>query len=239
MNKRLVAAVFAVASVGAAHAGMFYDSLLNYSGSYFAPGGATGGSSAITNMIFDDFAVPVQDQGKALSKVNFVIINANSAAIAFRLRFRFYKDDNGGKPGTYINGFSPAYDNIAGLSAYNLSLTGLGAVTLPAGSSKLWMGVTFDANFTTTTVAPKATAAQLNQLGWGLSSSANLGTNSATEAWLSNAPGSYTSSNPACSALGFSNAPSVFSFRVESVPEPSTWLALGLGATVILRRRKK
>lgn len=243
--KKITAALLAVAGAGIANAQLLnvYDSTPNYTGSYFAPGGATSQTSN-TRMVADEFTIDPIFQGKQATKLAFTIINANNAAIHFRGRVRVYSD-NAGAPGLYAFGFSFQLAQTALSASTWTADISANNVFLPAGS-KAWFGITFDSVNTTIAGYTRASTAQINNLGWGLATQGvggnARGTSDVNKAFLSTAPTSGLFDNIAGSNLTFTGNPapaSNFSFGVQAVPEPSTYAAMALGLAVVIRRRRK
>jgi hypothetical protein len=247
--KKLLLATSLVGSVVAAQAQLLnvYDSTANYSGNFFAPGGATSQTSN-TRMLFDDFSFAPIFSGKQVRTLAFTTINNNAAPVSFRARVRVFADDNGGAaPGTYQFGFSFALtQGASSASSWTADVsTTPGGVFMPSVGSKAWFGITFDST-TGTTAFPRASTTQINNLGWGMSTQGDAGggrgQSGIASAFYSTSPTSGLFSNIAGSNLTFSGNPapaSNFSFGVQAVPEPATMAALGLGVAAMIRRRKK
>jgi len=249
--KKLLLATSLVGSVVAAQAQLLnvYDSTANGTGSFFAPGGATSQTSN-TRMLFDDFSFAPIFSGKQVKTLAFTTVNANTVGVGFRGRVRVYADDNGGAaPGTYQFGFSFSLGQAANTATTWTADVTSANVFMPSIGSKAWFGITFDsaANVTIgTTTFTRASTAQINNLGWGLSTQgdagAGRGQSGVGSAFYSTAVTSGLFSNIAGSNLTFSGNPapaSNFSFGVQAVPEPATMAALGLGVAAMIRRRKK
>jgi len=205
-----------------------YSNVTNFLGQGFANGGAAlQGTNTITTLVMDDIT-PVN--GGVVPYIRFSVANFNSVAVSARARIRFW-DDAAGLPGT-ANAAGFSFNPIAFGPGVTV-VTGFLGTGLTTPNAKFWAGVTFDNNNGGT----GATLAQMNLLGQGIFSPANIGS-TADIAFQTSAAGSFfLVNNPAGSTFNFGGAPPA-DFGWEFVPAPSTLALLGFGGLVVSRRRR-
>lgn len=203
-----------------------YSNLSTFSGQATLNGGSTAG---ITRLQADLLNFANWSPGADINRIVFSVANLNSAATSARARLRFYAD-NAGTPGAILAGFS--FNPISFAVGGNLFFFDPGVLPIPA-NGKMWAGMTFDNVGTTTTDA------ELNNLGQLLFNPPTIGS-SDDMMFATTAAGSFFGANPAGATFNFGGNPVANAgWEFEAVPEPGTIAALGLGAAVLLRRRKK
>ncbi len=224
-----------------------YDNFATFSGFATTQGGAVlQGTNGITRLLADNLGHSSY-AGQKIARQYFTFANLNADAVTARPRLRYwFSDGAGGAPGTYYNDpaavgftFNPitvAANTVAGFffdlfPTFNMNLV----------SGSFWAGITFDNN---NSGPGMATLAQLNLLGQGMYGPPAVGSSADTD-FLTTAAGSFfTTANPAGALRNspFGGAPIAnYGWRIEVVPEPSTYAAVatGLLGIVGLRRRRK
>lgn len=222
-----------------------YSNTTTFSGSGYAPGGATSAAGS-TLIDADDLNLLSGSAGLSVSGFTFSVANFNTVAVAAAPTVYFYSSAATGGPGTllYAVRFNPLSPGASSVGTYNYNPTGGNLFTLPTGT--LWAGMSFS-NGTTGT----ATVDQLNNFGQGIYSPPTVG--SSSDAFFeSDAPATATS-NPvgAVYKSPFGGAPvgnfgwSIRTSASPAVPEASTTvslgllLALGMGGLIVASKRKK
>jgi len=232
MKKILILAILC-ASVGA-HAGIAYDNTTTYTGFGYGAGGTISvGGILTTNMVLDDLTLAAGSAGQTLTTLKFSTVNFNALATTARMRLRFYNSDGAsGGPGTQFAAVSFAATAIApGATVWSSDFTSFGFV-LP--SNKIWTGVFFD-----NSGAANTTATELNNLGQAIFDPPTVGS-SADTMFVTTTPSSFLANNPAGNFSNFGGNPHAnFGWQLNSVPEPCTMIAAGLGLVAVVRRRKK
>ena len=227
-------------SVESAHAqfAVYNTTAGTFTGTGVVPGGAVAG---ITRLVADELTYFNPGGLQDVTQVSFTLVNFNATAPTFRPRIRFWFD-NAGVPGAYYNnpanvGFSFNPLSVAANSATTFTgAIGAGLFKLPAGTNKIWYGITFD-----NAGGATATNAQLNNLGVGTFSGAMTGS-SGTSIFTTTSPGSFFgTSNPAgtISNLSAGQNLGLGLFVATSAPEPGTLVLLTLGAVGLIARRRR
>lgn len=235
MTKQLLL-LSCAAVAGLAHAGLAYDNTTSFSGFAAVAGGTTSVSGVLTtNMILDELTLDPTAAGQTLGVIKFTTANLNTSAVTARMRLRFFLQDGaGGAPGTALGGFSFAATSIAsGVTLWTADVT---ANNFLLPSNKIWAGVFFD-----NSGAANTTAAQLDNMGQGLYNPPTVGS-SADKDFVTSTPSSFLANNPAGTARNspFSANPVAnYGWQINTVPEPASIVALGLGLAAFTRRRRK
>ena len=214
---------------------LMYDSIPTSVTSFFAPGGATNqAGNTITRLIADDIDMIDAFPGAQITSFAFTLVNNNTTSVTFRPRIRFYNNvgATATQLGNYVTGYTlnPVTMTASSATTYTVNI---GAGFNVPNDFFLWAGMTFDNN----TGATGATAAQLNNLGWAISSP-TVGS-SEDVFFQTTAAGSFLQNNPTGGYQFFNgNPPANFAFRVNAVPEPASMIALGAGLLAMMRRRR-
>jgi len=233
-----VFAALALFSRQASAQAIYYDNTVNFS-SAVSPNGGAGviNGNTITRMVADDInfggpSIPYTILGFQFSVSN----NPNANSVTARPRVRFYDNNGaGGGPGTFIVGFTfnPITFPPNGLQIFN-------AITPPFNvDGSFWAGITFDNN----TGGTGATAADLNNLGQLLFNPPTAGS-SADLIWVSSTNGDFLVNNPGGSLIvsPFGGNPVGnfgWQFTIQSVPEPSALMLVGLAVPALWLRRRR
>ena len=201
----------------------FYSNITTFTGNAVLNGGATSvGGNIITTLVADDLTftrgVPVN-----VVQYRFTVVNANSVAVSFRPRVRFY-NNNAGVPGTLIGGNTFNAVSVPALTVQTFTSPAVGPFAFATQTA--WAGITFDNN----TGATGATAAQLNNLGQGSYNPPDRGT-SADSAFRTTAAGDFLVGNPA--GASFNNATIVDNFGWELMSAPPTAASVTIGGRVM------
>lgn len=214
-----------------------YDNTVTYSGSGQSLGlvGAVG-SSQSTRMRADDLTVAAGQAGKGVTTITFSTTNFNTTAVSAAPVLCFW-DDNAGVPGNLLTaiGIVPLSLNASATQLWTLGAPTSGTwFTLPA-SGKLWAGLSFNDNGGTTGI----TVTQLGNVGWGIFNPVAVGSSTDIQFRGTNS-GPSNVSNPAGGLTNFGGNPVAnFGWKLETVPEPASMAAIGLGIAGLLARRKR
>jgi len=214
-----------------------YYSNIDSTGFAVANGGAAVvGADRITKLLADKVQPGYDPIGTKVTEMSFAVTNQNQTLnISARPRIRIWDDDGaGGGPGTALAGFTFNPITFTAGSAASFFFN----PTQPFGPAQMldggafWIGMTFDNNGTT------ATLAQLNQLGLFTNDPPTVGSSADTD-WLSTAAGSNFVSNPAGAIRSspFAANPNANYFW-EVIPEPTTMALVALGGLFAARRRR-
>ncbi|GAB4129996.1 MAG: hypothetical protein Fur0036_16780 [Fimbriimonadaceae bacterium] len=214
---------------------LMYDSIPASVTSFYAPGGATDqAGNIITRLIADDLDLVDAFAGQQITGFSFTLVNANTTQVSFRPRVRFYglPGTTGTQLGNVLAGFTFSPVTMAANSATTFTATIGPGLNVPADYF-LWAGFTFDNNLGAT----GATAAQLDNIGWAISSP-TVGS-SDDIFFQTTTAGSFFANNPTGSYFNFGGNPAAnFAFSITAVPEPASMIALGAGLLAMLRRRR-
>ncbi len=161
-------------------------------------------NNRITKVVMDDVTVDASGVGKDVNDFTFIVVNTNSVAVAARPRVRFWQaDGTGGKPGTWMGGFSfygGSFSTPITFAANSVTEFtaggGITGITIPA-NGKLWVGMTFD---NLDSAPNSATLAQLNNLGSALYNPPALGS-SANQIFVTASQGAFTRINTPAGSL--------------------------------------
>ncbi len=188
------------ARVEAVDPNSYYSNVTTYGGNIFSNGGAAVvGSNTITRLVADQLTL-VGTPPFTIGSFQFSVSNTNPTAVTARARVRFYEDNGGGAPGTFIAGYTlPARSYAANVAQIYNS----GPVTpFVIPGQTVWAGITFDNADGTT----GATAAQLNNLGQAVFNPIDRG--SSTDLYfITSTAGEFGASNPAGSTANFGGTP--------------------------------
>jgi Secretion system C-terminal sorting domain len=181
----------------------FYSNVTTYSGSATTNGGSgTTSSNTTTRLIADDINL-VGTPPFSIGAMRFSVANLNTVVVSARPRIRFYAADGvGGSPGTYITGFS--FNAIAftasSVTTYSATLSPFSITT-----NNIWAAMIYDNG----TGATGATIAQMDNLGMGIYTPADVGTSTDNifRTTANGGTGSFLVSNPVGATLNFAAAP--------------------------------
>lgn len=202
-------------------ANAFYSDVTTFLGQGVLNGGAAlVGANTITALVADDLTftrgVPVN-----VVQYRFTVANANTTAVSFRPRIRFYAN-NAGAPGTLIGGNT---FNAVSVPAGNVTIftSPLNTATPFAMTTQtIWAGITFDNN----SGATGATLAQLNNLGQGVYNPPDRGS-SADSAFRTTAAGDFLANNPAGASFNTTGVIDNYGWELISAAPVAAQVSIG------------